>query len=128
MSLHHFKQELVQADICVDNLGQSAIGMTGLDAMATGRPLIANARLEIYAHLIKDPNPVCHAATAEEVCAQLELLVCDREKREQIGRTSRVFVLKHWSPAANAIACLERLGIEYDLMPERAREALDVFN
>lgn len=111
MPRYTFLEELVEADICIDNLGLSVVGMAGLDAMASGRPLIANARPEIYAGLLPQANPICHAASPEQVCEQLERLVGDRREREAVGGASREFVLNHWAPAAQAAECLRRLGL-----------------
>lgn len=101
-------EEYAQADIVFDQMGLSLVAMGGLDAMALGRPLIANARPDVLRHYVPDP-PVCQAATADEVVAQLERLVLNRAERERIGRESRAYVERHCSADAAAVACVERI-------------------
>src|SRR5262249_26097314 len=88
-------EEDVNADIVVDQLGQSVVGMGGLDAMATGRPLLANGRPEIMERFLGVVSPICQAASPSEVCTQLERLVNHPEERRRIGLASRAFVEKH---------------------------------
>lgn len=102
-------KEYHQADLVFDQFGRSVVGVGGLDAMATGRPLIANGRPEIIERITGEPSPICQAATPEEVCAQLERLVSSREERERVGLQSRRYVEKHFSPEQAARKCLERL-------------------
>jgi len=111
MPRHLFLEELNAADICVDSLGSSMVGMSGLDAMATGRPLIANARPEVFASMLPEPSPICQAASPEEVATQLTKLVASPLLRETIGRQGHDFVARHWSPRAAALECLARLGL-----------------
>jgi len=112
MPRYEFDKELEHADICVEQLGTSCIGMAGLDAMARGRPLIANARHEEFRNHFPEPMPVCDATTAAEVCEQLDRLVSDKQLREEIGLRSRDFVVKYCSPQANAEKCLQRFKTE----------------
>ncbi|MBD1806549.1 glycosyltransferase family 4 protein [Microcoleus sp. FACHB-SPT15] len=102
--------EYKQADIIFEQFGLSVIGMAGLDAMATGRPIIANGRPEIMEKRIGVPAPICQAVTPEEVCAQLQRLVLDPAERERVGLLSRQYVEKYCSPEHAAQICLERLG------------------
>lgn len=111
MPRHRFLEELAEADICIDNLGESVVGLAGLDAMATGRPLIANARPSVYAGMFNEPIPICHADTPATVEAHLARLIDHPEQRARIGAASRDFVLRYWSPAANVQTCLEKLGL-----------------
>ncbi len=107
-----FDKELCQADICVDQLAQGAVGMTGADAMSCGKPLLANGRPEVWYGTWPEPPPICHATTAEEVADQLERLVPNRAERRRVGKESRIFAQKYWSPAANAEICLQKLTEE----------------
>jgi glycosyltransferase involved in cell wall biosynthesis len=103
-------EEYASADIVFDQLGQGMISMGCLDAMASGRPVIANGRPEIVARLVGIPSPVCQAQTPGEVCAQLERLVPDPAERARVGIESRRYVEAHFSADRAASLCLERLG------------------
>ena len=109
MLYRDFRRELQAADICVDQLDESVVGMAGLDAMGLGRPLIANARADIFQPELSKHVPICQARTADEVCGQLERLVSDPEERVDTGKRSQQFVRRHWSPAAAAQRCVEIL-------------------
>lgn len=102
-------EEYRRADIVFDQLGKGMISMGCLDAMAMGRPVVANGRPEIVEKLVGIPAPVCQAETSEEVCAQLLRLVPDRAERERVGRLSRLYVESHFSSERAAKTCLERL-------------------
>lgn len=103
-------EEYALADIVVEQLASSVVGMGGLDAMATGRPLIANGRPEIFEPLIGVPSPICQARTPEEVLAQLERLA-DPDTRVQVGKASRAYVEKHFSSLAAARTLIERASL-----------------
>ena len=105
-----FDRELCEADICVDQLANSVVGMSGVDAMLLGKPLLANARPEIWNETWPEPPPICHASSPEEVADQLFQLVPDASRRARIGRESRAYAEKYWSPASNAKKCLEIFG------------------
>ena len=103
-------EEYRRADIVFDQLGKGMISMGCLDAMATGRPVIANGRPEIVERLVGLPAPVCQAETPGEVCAQLERLVPHRAERERTGLLSRQYAETHFSAERAARTCLERLN------------------
>lgn len=110
MSQKEVLEQYRQADIVTDQLTTSVIGMGGLDAMATGRPLIANSRHDIFGPLLGNiESPVCHAASAEGVCAQLERLVFDRKERIRVGVASRRYVEAYFSVKRVAQIVIPRL-------------------
>ena len=109
MSLTEVWGEFARCDIVIEQLADSAIGGAGLDAMAAGRPVIGNARREMFEDYFGQHSPVCQAQTAEEVCAQLKRLVFNPAKREKIGVLARRFVEEHCSPRRAAQTCLEHL-------------------
>jgi glycosyltransferase involved in cell wall biosynthesis len=98
------------ADIVFDQFAESIVAMAGLDAMATGRPLIANGRPEIIEPLIGEPSPICQARSAEEICRHLERLSASPEDRLRLGLEGRRYVEKHFSPDAGARKILARLA------------------
>lgn len=110
MSQLELFEEFRQTDIVFDQLGKSMIGMGGVDAMAMGRPLIANGRPEIIEQVIGVPSPICQATTSEEVCAQLQRLVHDREERVRVGVASRRYAEKYFSADRASRVYLERLN------------------
>jgi len=114
MSQQQVLEEFRRADIVIEQLGESMIGLAGLDAMAVGRPVIGNARPEILVRAGEIPYPVCQASTAEEVCANLARLAADPVERERAGRAGRAFVERECSPERAARLCLERLGATAD--------------
>lgn len=109
--LQQFLRAMAEADICFESLGDSCIGMVGLDAMAMGKPVIANARPEVWRRHLDEEWPVCHAVTPEDVCGQLERLLADEQYRRDVGERARRFVTKYFSPQVSARMCLEKLGI-----------------
>lgn len=103
------RTEYRAADIIFDQLAKGVVAMGGFEAMATGRPLIANARPEIIEPVLGETSPVCQAQTDAEVCAQLERLVFSPEERQRVGVASRRYVEKHFSADAGARICLARM-------------------
>ncbi len=110
MSQQDVLTEYKQADIIFEQLGMSMVGMGGLDAMAMGRPVIANGRPEIMEQVIGVPSPICQAATSEEVCAQLQRLVPSLAERERVGLASRRYIEEYFSAERAAQICLDRLS------------------
>ncbi len=96
------REEYQASDIVFDQLDRGVVAMGGFEAMATGRPLIANGRPEIMEAAIGAPAPICQASTAEEVCLQLERLVPSRDARDAVGRASRKYIEAYFSSDAAA--------------------------
>lgn len=108
MPLTELWDQLAKSDIVIEQLSDSIIGMAGMDAMATERPLIGNAQSELFEAEFGETPPICQAKTPEEVSAQLQRLVFDPKERERIGRACRRYVEKHYSPLRAAQICLQR--------------------
>ncbi len=98
MSLTGFWEACAQADIVFDQLGDGLIGGAGLDAMAIGRPVIANAGPEGFEDLFGEVPPICRAKTPEEVYAQLKRLAFNQDERDRIGRSGRQYMEKYFNP------------------------------
>lgn len=111
LPLAGFWQAMREADVVCDQLGASFPGMVALDAMALGRPVLANFRLDIMGSFFPEDIPVCNATTAAEVCTQLETLSESTEFRAHLGLRARQFAERYLSPEANALKCLERLDL-----------------
>jgi glycosyltransferase involved in cell wall biosynthesis len=95
MSLSEVRARIAESDIIIEQLSDSAIGGAGLDAMATGRPVIGNARGEVLGEVFGDAAPICQAKTPEEVSAQLRRLVFDPEERERVGNAGCQYTEDH---------------------------------
>ena len=95
MPFKELQQHITKADLLFEQLGPHYIS-GGLYAMLQGRPVIGNARPEIFDALLKEPTPVCHARTPEDVAVWLEKLTGDKALLEDIGKRSRQYVLKHF--------------------------------
>lgn len=104
--LHQYRQ----AHIVADQLSISVVGMGGLDAMATGRPVIANARPEVFEPLIGKPTEIFHARTSQDVLRHLLALVPDPALRAAAGQRSRRYVEKYFSPEHGARQILATVG------------------
>lgn len=102
--------EYKNADIVSDHFGQGSIGMGALDAMAVGRPVMANGKPDIFRKALGEAPPICHATTAKEVCDQLLRLAADRDLRENIGKQSRLYVEKYCTLESAASIILEKLS------------------
>ena len=101
--------EYKNADIVSEHFGKGSIGMGAMDAMAVGRPVIANGSPEIFTRALGETPPICHATTAEEVRCQLVRLAADRDWREAIGKQSRSYVEKYCTPEHAARMVLGKL-------------------
>lgn len=106
MSQAEVFEQYALADVVTEQFSTSYVGMGGLDAMAAGRPVIANTRPDTSAPELLADSPVLHAATPEEVCAQLMSLADSVEWREKLGEQSRHYVERRHSPLAAATRIL----------------------
>ena len=102
-------EENKAADIIFEQLGDGLVGLGCLDAMAMGRPVIANGRPDIMKRVFGAELPICHATNAEEVCAQLQKLVLFPEERTRAGIASHEYVKKKFAPERYAEECIKRL-------------------
>jgi glycosyltransferase involved in cell wall biosynthesis len=99
-----------EADIVIEQLAQSAVGMAGLDAMATGRPVIANGRPEIIERIAPEASPILQATTPQQVAAHLAALAVSTSLREDVGRRSRAYVERNFSAEVAAKSFLSALS------------------
>jgi glycosyltransferase involved in cell wall biosynthesis len=119
MPLTDVWSEFSRCDIVIEQLADSAIGMAGMDALASGRPVIGNSRPELLEAYLGMSTPFCEAKTAEEVCIQLKRLVFDSEEREKLGMLGRQFVEEHCNPRRAAEICLQRFQAAVELNKSR---------
>jgi glycosyltransferase involved in cell wall biosynthesis len=109
MSQTEILKQFREADVVFEQLAESIVSMAGLDAMACGRPVIANWRPEVLDPILCEQAPVCQARTPGEVSAWLVRLDSDCSLRTELGRRGRAFVEKHFSADSAAAACLTRM-------------------
>lgn len=95
MPFKELQKHIIQADVVFEQLGTHFIS-GGLYAMLLGRPVIGNARPEIFDLITGEQTPVCHACTPERVCYWLQQLTGNRELIGTIGKRSRQYVLDHF--------------------------------
>ena len=112
LGLHEFYAELEQADVVCDQFGDSFPGLVALDAMAMGRPVIANFRPPVMSVHYPERIPAFQAECAEDVTHHLLTLSASPDLRRSAGLAGRRFAETYLSPEANAIKCLKAMGLE----------------
>ncbi len=80
------------ADVIVGQLIAGALGLSELQAMSCGKPLITSFR---YEDAYPTRPPVCQATTDEEVEEHLEYLFHHQESGVALGKTARDWVIRH---------------------------------
>ncbi|MEQ1756370.1 MAG: glycosyltransferase [Micropepsaceae bacterium] len=96
-----------RVDVVFDQLGEHMIGGIALDAMLIGRPVIANARPEIFVPLFGEPSPICHATNATDVAAHIGRLVNSPVVRRKMGLQCREYVTRNFNGTRTAEDMLE---------------------
>jgi glycosyltransferase involved in cell wall biosynthesis len=98
-----------QSDVVIDQLAESLPGSGGVDAMALGRPVIANWRADVIPIYNLPPEARCQASSPGEVCVQLGRLLSDRGEMARVADAGRKYVEQKLSSDAAALVCEERL-------------------
>lgn len=111
LPLAAFYDEVEKADVVCDQFGTSMPGLVALDAMAMGRVVLSNFRLEHMGPYFPAPRPFLQAATPEEVCEALWSLHLQPGMRVEMGAQASAYVRVLRSPEVNARLCLDRLGL-----------------
>ncbi len=82
------------ADVVFDQVGSHWMGGVGFYALYMGRPVIANARLDVFEPLWGAHPPVLHATTPDQILGHL--VRCeDIAYRESVAEASHVFARDH---------------------------------
>lgn len=63
MTQYAIRDGFARADVVFDQFGTSIVGMAGLNAMATGRPLVADGRPETFGPVTGERSPISQART-----------------------------------------------------------------
>jgi len=111
MTQAEFKNEILAADIVADHFGEGVIGVGAREAMALGRPVIANGKPELVQRHLGAALPIADARTPEEVARAIEGL-SSRAARERQAEEARKFADEHLSAsrAASRIVALLQAG------------------
>jgi glycosyltransferase involved in cell wall biosynthesis len=83
---------LEQFDLVVGQMEQGALGLSELEAMASGRPLISGIDRNLYPG---DKPPVVSSYSADELIAQVETLKADPKRLENLSREGRAWVRRN---------------------------------
>jgi glycosyltransferase involved in cell wall biosynthesis len=83
---------LQEADVVVGQFLSGALGLSELQAMSCGKPVIASFR---YEEAYPTPPPLCQARNAEEIEEQLENLYLHPEVAKELGQKAREWVINH---------------------------------
>jgi len=84
-----------KSDVCFDQVGTHFIGGIGMYALFMGKPLIANARLDVLGKVWNGRHPILNATTDAEVLSHL-IDCLDYSFRERVGIESHDFALRNF--------------------------------
>lgn len=105
VSLNEFGNVIKAHDLVIDQLGHSFPGMVTTQAIALGRPTLANLRQGVFPFDL----PGLNAETAQQVSDQLFRAQNNREELNRLGELSRRFAGDHLSGVSYAKEIIERL-------------------
>lgn len=83
---------LADFDLVIGQMEQGALGLSELEAMAAGRPLISGINRDLYPG---DKPPVVSSYTADELVEQIERLKDDSRRLENLSREGRAWVRRN---------------------------------
>lgn len=97
-----------KVDVAFDQLGDQWIGV-GSFSMLVGRPLIANARLDVFSNYFDKEIPILHSLNSDDVCAHLTKLYLNRTLVLSIGQKSREYILDVYNIEKNVDFYIEKI-------------------
>jgi len=90
-----------RSSILFDHM-QGYFGVSSLEALSQGVPTIAGLDAWNQRHLRSftesDTLPFVFAYTLADLEQQLDVLIADEDRRNEVGRASRAFMERHWTP------------------------------
>lgn len=94
MPLPELFQLFAASDVVFDQVGHHWMGAIGCYALYMGRPLIANARLDIFGRLWGGETPILQATTETEIVQHLRRCE-DQAERQRVADAGQVFAEQH---------------------------------
>lgn len=94
---------LRSVDVVIGQQRLGALGLSELEAMAAGRPVIVSLRRDLYPEAVPVENPV----EPVDIAAAAIALIDDPQRRAALGAQGRDWVVAHHAPAAVAGALAE---------------------
>lgn len=110
MSLSNFHREMSKAALVCDQFGTSFPGMVTADAMALGKPVVANFRKCVFSNVFAKEMPGFDATTSEQICNHFIELERNKVARWEVGKASREFAERFLSPKVVAAKFLKKLA------------------
>ena len=83
-----------RADVMFDQVGNHWSGAIGLYAQYMGKPVIANARLDVFSKIWGENIPTLNAQSVNEIFEHLKRC-SNRDYREKVGKASHEFIKKY---------------------------------
>ena len=111
------KRELAAADVVVDNVVAGTYGVVSLEAMACGKPTVAQLEAPVTERLPDVPVQNCNPTSFVET---MRGLLADPGLRSDLGRRGRAFVERHHDHLSVATWLLSR----YEQSPRVVRATL----
>jgi len=98
------------SDIVADQFTYGFYGISALEAMAVGRPVLVYLDSHGLREFGEEPPPVVSVHTEEEIYAALCWLIEDRSGAKAIGAQAREWIIRHhgWEPVVDRYLALYR--------------------
>ena len=109
MSLSDILEWYAVSDIILDQFGNHWLGAGAVDSMLMGRPVIGNARNDVFTKVLGEPMPMCDAVNEGLISDWLEILVADSTRRKVIGIQSRDYMLRHFDAKDTALSIIRHV-------------------